>query len=226
MTEETKAELAQADTSGVDILKAKITPKTLAAILHTPAVPDRYESVSDLTAAVLYGRELGVAPMSAITNLYLVNGSVSMKSSLMLALIQQHGHRITVNIGSDSATATAYFNWSGDMDVRAELGSFTFSLEDAKRAKLIKKGGAWETYPTIMCAWRAISMAARFCFPELILGLLPPEEVGLEVEVEALPAEIIEDADVIDEVEEEQDELTAEEVAEEFEGEVVVGEDD
>jgi hypothetical protein len=64
------------------------------------------------------------------------------------------------------------------------VSSLTFSLEDAKRAKLDGKD-VWKAYPRAMLRSRAVSEVVRTAFPECIAGLYTPEEMGAEVVVNA-----------------------------------------
>lgn len=53
----------------------------------------------------------------------------------------------------------------------------TFSVEDAKAAKLWKKAGPWTDYPKRMLSMRARAFAIRDSFPDLLNGLSFAEEV-------------------------------------------------
>ena len=57
----------------------------------------------------------------------------------------------------------------------------TFTMDDAKRAGLVKSGGAWESYPSNMLRWRALGYAADQVFPDVIGGMKRPDEFGLAI---------------------------------------------
>ncbi len=177
------------DNELVPIQEAPITVKTLSSLLGSPTVPARYEAVADMVATVLVGRELGLAPMSALNNLFVVNGQVGMNGKAMLALVHRAGHRIDTKISTDGAESTA---WRRDplTDELIEVGTFTFTMEDAKRAKLADQG-TYKQFPQIMLGWRAVSLAVRFAFSDVITGVLLPEEIGIEAEVEELPDAVL-----------------------------------
>lgn len=52
----------------------------------------------------------------------------------------------------------------------------TFTMEDAKRADLVKAGGGWEKYPANMLKWRAVGYAADVVFPDVIGGMKRADE--------------------------------------------------
>ncbi len=197
-TDEQKTESALA----IDIREMPITMKTLELLSRGPTVPKRYQDKPyDMMAAVLVGRELGVAPMEAINSLYLVDGQVSMTGKLMSSLIHRAGHQLRVDIKKDRSTVTCLRRdpFSHELD---EVGTITFTKEDAARAGLEEKP-TYVAYPTIMWTWRAISQACRIYFADVLSGIVyVPEEVNIEAPIEAIPLdddlEVTIDGDQID----------------------------
>jgi hypothetical protein len=78
-----------------------------------------------------------------------------------------------------------------------------FTMDDAKRAGLIKPEGGWDKYPANMLRWRAIGYCADIVFPDVIGGMLRPEELGATVNIEG---EVIEGTATIVEPERDQEE--------------------
>jgi hypothetical protein len=70
-----------------------------------------------------------------------------------------------------------------------DLGEFTYSIEDAKRAGLVKQGSSWEKYPANMLFARAISSGVRVYCPDVFNGNLVyvPEELGAQVNEDGEP---------------------------------------
>lgn len=200
---------SQNDKMAVPVAEIPISTNTLAMLAKTPAVPERYEGrVSDMLAAVLYGRELGVGPMLSINELYLVDGKVSMSGKLMSHLVHMRGHQLRLSFTNSVSSCEA---WRRDPYThKLELvGTFTFSDNDAKKAGLTGQG-AWATYPTMMRTWRAITFACRTEFADCLGGIgFIPEELSIPYGdggvVEAIPDSIayVEDVDnpeVLDEI--------------------------
>lgn len=193
-----------------------ITITTLERLIESPTIPARYETVGDMLAAVLLGREVGVGEMTSIQELYLIDGQAAMSSKLMLALIFRRKHRVFFKLHEDSAEVTAW-RWDPDAEDHVEFGTFQFTWEDAEQAGLTGKDN-WKKYPKTMMGWRALALAARFVFPDVFLGLgYIPDEIGFDVAPDALPqGDFIEIA-----MAEDEELLTAEEVAHELSGELM-----
>jgi hypothetical protein len=58
----------------------------------------------------------------------------------------------------------------------------TFTLDDAKRAGLVKKDGAWEAYPKNMAKWRAIGFCIDVLFSDVVGGMKRADEFGAAVD--------------------------------------------
>ena len=191
-----------------------VSMNTLKLIAKTPAVPARYEGrVEDMFAAVIYGRELGIGPMLAINELYLVDGKVSMSGKLMSDLVHRCGHQLRISFTNSGSKVEA---WRRDtVTGKLELvGTFTFTEADAKKAGLSGKS-TYQSYPTMMRTWRAITFACRTVFADCLGGVgYVPEELGVKYEgnkdIEPLPASVayiedIDDAEVLDAIVEMED---------------------
>ena len=187
----------------VPVSDMPITFTTLQMLSELPVVPKRFQGKPrEMLAAILVGRELGVMPMSAISNLYLVDGDVSMKGKLMSALVHRAGHQLWAEISDTQSTVTAFRRDPYTHELM-EVGSFTFSQEDAKQAGLATKA-AWENYPKVMRTWRALATVCRLYFSDVLEGVgYVPDDLGIETEIEAIPedVEITIDGDPIDEAE-------------------------
>ena len=59
--------------------------------------------------------------------------------------------------------------------------SVTYSMEDAKRAGLVRPDSGWAKYPGNMLRWRAIGFCADVVFPDVIGGLKRADEYGADL---------------------------------------------
>jgi hypothetical protein len=202
-------ELATTNLATVPLKDQEITYKTLQVLYSTPTIPLRYRNsptgVNDMLAAVLVGKEIGIGPMESINSIYLVNGQVSMSGKLMAALVHRAGHQIRVEIGDKKVTATAFRRDYVTHEL-TEVGEFTFTEADAKRAGLNDKE-TYQKYPKSMLAWRAITNLCRIYFSDVTSGMAAyvPEELGVnDIPIEAIPlnTDMMIDADdeIFDEV--------------------------
>ena len=178
--------------SELAIKDQELTIITLEALIGTPMFPDRYDSVPDALATLFVGREMGLPPMTALNELFVVNGQVGMQGKTMLALIYRAGHKVHITLSSDEARVVAY-RWDGrafphDVDKGAyyEAGTFTFTKEDAILAELWEKDN-YQKYPADMLGWKAVGRAARFSYPDIIIGGYNPEDVGYDSIQEDFP---------------------------------------
>lgn len=174
------------DKALVPIDQAPLTLRAMGKMIGTPAIPDRYNNWREAMAAVYVGRELGLAPLESINNLYLVDGRVSLSGKTMLALVLRAGHRIHIDLNDERAVVTGY-RWDENKSEYWEVGTFTFNMADAKRAGVLGKP-AWIAYPATMMGWRAVSQMCKLAFADVLSGHAHmPEEFGIETPVEVLP---------------------------------------
>ena len=180
----------------MDLATIPFNMNTLGLLAPTPAVPARYQAkVNDLFAAVMVGREIGIPPMMAINELFLVDGKVSMSGKLMSHLVHRAGHQLRIKITAKGTTVEAWRRdpWTHKLDL---MGEFSFTDADAKKAGLDRKA-TFESYPTMMRTWRAITFACRTVFADCLGGVgYVPEELDIEEEagytIEAIPVDEIE----------------------------------
>jgi hypothetical protein len=147
------------------------------AICRTEMVPDSLRGRADATlAVVMAGYELGIGPMMALQSINMIKGKPSLSPELMRALVTKAGHSLIVEATNEDANLRAHRReWPDDAWV-----TFTWTLEDAKRAGLLKGGdSSWTKYPRAMLTARVTSEACRATFPDVIAGLsYGPDEVA------------------------------------------------
>lgn len=179
MTEEVKGNM-------VPLKDQLMTYKTLQVLAQTPTVPERYfGKPDDLLAAVLYGRELGLPPMQSIHTIFLVDGRASMEGKAMAALVFAAGHELRTKVSPTGAKVAAFRRDPFTNELH-EMGEVEFTHEDAVRAKLDGKQ-TYKQYPMAMLGWRAITMACRLFFSDVLAGVgYTPEEIGVDEDVQPL----------------------------------------
>jgi len=118
-----------------------------------------------LFAIVQKAKSLNIHPLEALNGgLYFVQGKVGMSSEMMASLIRQQGHSIVKDPRSDNSICIL----NGKRADNGDTWTVSFSLEDAKRAGLLKN--LYDKYPGVMLYNRAMSMLARQLFPDVIKG--------------------------------------------------------
>ena len=195
-------------TNELAITEQPLTITALRNMMNGTTLPDRYETLGDAVATIKVGQELGVPEMTSLMELYVVNGSVGMSAKLMASLVYRAGHRLMVKLTVEQAVVEAW-RFDPEEGVHYLAGTFTYSQEDAERAKLMQKG-PYQKHPADMLGWKAIARAVRFVFPDVILGYIPNELPAFEDQ----PVPAIET--VFTQVDDDSEALTVEEVAEEL----------
>lgn len=145
-------------------------------ISSTEFVPRGLQSVEKTTAAILYGRELGLPPMTALSSVVLVNGRPSLYAKTQRALILAAGHelRIRENTPEKATIWGRRREDAGDDDAWVKV---TFSRADAERAGLWGSSDPWRKYPADMLLNRATSRISTAMFADVVAGLETAEAI-------------------------------------------------
>jgi hypothetical protein len=138
------------------------------------------KGMSDGAAAVAIqaGLERGLGILGGLTQGVVINGVFSWRGQGAFALIQNSGlcvagslKKWTEGEGEDRVgIAEAHRVGYKAADRR------TFSVKDARAARLWGKGGPWTDYPNRQLAWRALGFLARDVFPDVLGGFPIVEE--------------------------------------------------
>ena len=140
-------------------------------------------SVEQALAVILMGRELGIGPTTALSNIIISTGKPTLGAALVGALIQKSGrYGYEVKHLDDTRAEVEFFershNLPTDRTDRRTIGTSTFSLQDALKARL-GNSPTWQQYPRNLLLARAITNGARWYCPEVFGGAIyDPEELG------------------------------------------------
>lgn len=120
---------------------------------------------ADVLVAIMYGQEIGLAPMQAIQSVYVVNGRPTISAQLWVALARRAGHKVRV-LDESPESCTVEVERADDPGRPTRV---TYTLEQAKKAKLATKE-VWQQHAHAMLYARAVSTACRRACPEIALG--------------------------------------------------------
>jgi hypothetical protein len=153
---------------------AEVNWKTAQKIANTIFIPSAFRGKPEsVFAAILYGSELGLGPMQALSSIHVIEGKPSMSPELMRALVARAGHRLDVKLASNDKVVL----WGKRADNDSEA-TVEWSMKDAQQAGLAGRG-AWKTYPRAMLLARATSEICRMIFADVVAGLsYTPEEAS------------------------------------------------
>lgn len=145
----------------------------MARILATSGLlPKDLNTPAKVFLVLQQGRELGLQPMQAINNIYVVNHRTAITSNLMAALIQQSEEcDFDVKTWTDNE-CIIQFSRDGK-----EYTPVSFTMKDAKQAGLLGKDN-WKHYPKEMLKARAMAKGARLYCADVIQGMYSVEELS------------------------------------------------
>lgn len=154
-------------------------------LANSSLVPTSYQGKpDDILVCLQYGAEIGLKPLQALKNISVINGRTCLWGDALLALIQGHPDFEDIIETQSDEMATCIIKRKGRTKVTA-----TFSIEDAKRARLYGKQGPWTTYPKRMLQMRARAFAIRDSFADALQGFSVREEVE-DMEEEIINPEV------------------------------------
>src|SRR5262245_54564388 len=166
-------------------------------LVKTGFLPKSITTPEQAMAIILTGRELGIGAMAALNTINVIAGKPTISPQLMLALINRTGELEDMRISDDGQACTVLMQRRG-----RKPHVETFSMKDAAMMKTTEYIGGnkqtislsekynWKQQPAVMRKWRAVAACARIVFPDVILGLYSPEEMGADTDAET--GEIIE----------------------------------
>lgn len=129
----------------------------------------KFKTVEDLMAVCLFGRELGWAPMTSLRNLFLVNGKPEITSHGLWQVVLESKDLTFLKMQTNNEKCSIQLKRKLSSGAEIEFEE-TFSIDDAKKAGLLKNGSVWEKYPKRMLEARCKSVIARNAFPEKLGG--------------------------------------------------------
>lgn len=153
-------------------------------MLSTGMLPQGCDNLAKAILLVTKASELGIPFTQVSTGMMIVRNKPAVWGDTALGLVTRSnecaGLEETIEGEGEKMLATCKV-------VRVKLcvdGQYariptvrSFSVDDAKKAKLWGKAGPWQDYPKRMLAMRARAFAIRDSFPDLLNGLGVVEEV-------------------------------------------------
>lgn len=179
----------------LDTSQWEMTWKQCGVLVKSGFLPKSINTIEKCVTIVLMGRELGLAPMTALTNISVINGKPTLEAKLMLSLVlKAHPNAHYRIVKSNAEVAEVELGRSKD-----NAGTFSYTITQAKAAGLLNKDN-WRNYPTDMLLWRAIARACRVMFPDVLTVtshtrdeiepiVIQPEKKAPDQKPEATPKE-------------------------------------
>jgi hypothetical protein len=162
------AEVARRDIVDGWVAMASDVFKLAAHICDTEFVPKRYRGNAPATAAaILTGRELNMGPMMSLRHVQVVEGSPSLSAEYKRARVLAAGHDFNI-IEWNSTRCRVKGRRRGTNEPPLEV---TYTMDDARKAGLVRSRSAWETRPRRMLFARAGTDLCDALFSDVVNGL-------------------------------------------------------
>lgn len=153
--------------------------KLAGQLAASEIVPKCYRNKpSDLFLCWAKGYQLGIPPEQAMDCISVINGKAVMWGDEMLALCMSHPDFDDIEEHPIRAGNDAIIGYICTvMRKGRKPKSSEFTLDMAKKAGLLAKGGVWNQYPERMLKLRARGFCLRDAFPDALKGIKSREEV-------------------------------------------------
>lgn len=120
-----------------------------------------------------------MSPLEFVKDYHLVNGKVTMRADAMAAKFNQAGGHIAWEEFSDKLAKATF------TDRRGHKTTISYGIEEAAKAGVANRAGAWKQHTAAMLRARLISKAIRMVAPECITGCYTEDEIsGGDVQVD------------------------------------------
>jgi hypothetical protein len=140
-------------------------------VAQTEFVPDAMRGKpAVVAAAILYGRELGLEPMTSLRSVNIIKGRPALTAEAMRAMVLAAGHEIRFQEMTGARCVIV-----GRRKGQDETTTVTFTMDDAKKMG-VGGGQQYAKMPRQMLAARATSELCRLIFADVIGGLISDVE--------------------------------------------------
>lgn len=150
-----------------------------SVIAGTSFAPSHFRSKPEECAiAILYGQTIGLDPMTAVQQIYVIGGKPALYARAMVAIVLAHGHEIWTEDETDGSVTVA-----GRRRGFERVERITWTTAMAQRAGY-SSNKKYQTDPRSMLYARASGDIARRVAPDALLGMAyTVEEMQLEPDV-------------------------------------------
>lgn len=180
-----------------------IAPQTFAEaqawcdyISRSDLVPEAYRTPagspeskgSSVYVAIMRGKELGLAPLQALTSINVIKGRPSLSTDAKKALCMRYGRisqKYTDDDGNPRWTVTVRRSGQDDVEITysaidaAQAGLMSIqTLKDGSKVWAGKQNSAWAGYWKRMLLKRATSWALDEAFPDVLNGFATTEDLN------------------------------------------------
>lgn len=137
---------------------------------------------------MVYGRELGLAPLTALDVLHVINGRPALSPRGALALLHRSPMIKSVELERLAGPNGEFIGYRAIIN-RDNGASYSaeWTLKDAERAGLLRNP-QWRQYPEQMCLWRSLGRAADMGASDVLAGAVAGLNWAGDAQVEVIGA--------------------------------------
>lgn len=152
----------------------QITALAVTLSKSTLLPTELHDKAANVMFSIMTGAELGLSPMASIRAIHVIKGKPVLAADAMLAVVLSRGAAECFELVESTEEKATYRT--------KRVGSknevvYTYTIDDAKKAQLVKDDSGWVKHPKNMLRARCISMLARIVYPDLLMGIYTPEEI-------------------------------------------------
>jgi hypothetical protein len=171
--------------------------RLVAGLVDTAFIPDSYKpkfdpratpqekaaareiAIGNATAAVLQGVTLGIDPLMALQQIYIIHGRPGMYAKMMVALVQSRGHDVWTEDLSDSRAVVC-----GRRAGTEHVERVAITMDQARKAAWTKNEAYTKTPQDMLWARAAARVCDRIA-SDVLKGIASVEEVQDTIKAEA-----------------------------------------
>ncbi|MCQ1951589.1 hypothetical protein NNX28_16855 [Arthrobacter sp. zg-Y859] len=147
------------------------------ALCGTEFVPASFRGKPEAAAAaILAGKSLGLDPMNALSNIFVVQGRPAMYARTMVALVLSAGHDVRRTAATPEAVTIM-----GRRKGQSEWQEFTWSIDRARQAGYLSNK-KYASDPIAMLTAKAQAEACRTIAPDVLTGVAAYSVEDVELE--------------------------------------------
>jgi 5'-3' exonuclease len=155
---------------------------TSRIICNSGLYQDKFRNAESIYSVAMMGRALGLDINTALQNMHMIRGKIGMDAKMIVALILSSGKAEYFECTEATPEKATWI--TKRIGGKAER-SKTFTIEMAEKMDLLRPGknGAktqWHKMPETMLTWRSATALGRIVYPDVMLGLYTPDELGGE----------------------------------------------
>ena len=165
---------------GIQLTTFEDAYRFAVAIVQSGLAPKSLNTPQKVLLAIQTGMEAGLTPLQSVQSVVPINGMPTWKGDAALALARNSGlmddWRPPVWTGTPMADDWTCTITSQRKGISTPCTT-SFSVADAKRARLWGKAGPWTDYPKRMMYYRPLGYHLRDYYSDALMGLKIAEEV-------------------------------------------------